>query len=273
MNNNQEKIKELICNEYSRYTVEKYINKYGSKRFNEVKDIFAPVAADLIIQNCLNFQTLDEWEESKHPRKENGQFGSGGSSSTQNKKSNTIAGVKKGLPMSFKKADGGRVNPNVNKGGGYLINCQLCVAAFEARLRGYNIKAKPFDSKNPYMLQLGYEPNLAYIDKKTGKSPEFIPTNANNVEECEQWLKDNIKRNERYAIGYQKIETGGFHIIEVRKKINGDLEFYDPNSGEFFGKEKLKEMNFNSKKNLSPEVFRTDDKELNTELLNNIFKD
>ncbi len=64
------------------------------------------------------------------------------------KSDKTIAGVKKGKPMSYKQANEGRVNPNYNKSDEYKLNCQCCVAVFEARLRGYDIETLPFDEKN-----------------------------------------------------------------------------------------------------------------------------
>lgn len=44
--------------------------------------------------------------------------------------------------MSFKQANGGKVNPKyTGKRDGYSGNCQTCVAVFEARLRGYDMQA------------------------------------------------------------------------------------------------------------------------------------
>ncbi len=115
MNYNKDKIKELICNEYARYTIEKYINKYSLNRFNAVKSIFAPVAADLIIQNYLDPKTFDEWEESKHPRKKNGQFGEGGESSKRKKTSERQNRVKKRPrnPVKLPKEDAGVIHHNI----------------------------------------------------------------------------------------------------------------------------------------------------------------
>ena len=48
----------------------------------------------------------------------------------------TLAGAKQGNPMSREEANQGKVNPNVDQGGGYHTNCQSCVVAYEARLRG-----------------------------------------------------------------------------------------------------------------------------------------
>ena len=61
--------------------------------------------------------------------------------------------------MSFKKANEGRVNPNYSPQNlGYAMNCQTSVATFEARLRGYDIEALPFDANNKKNDRVGHEP-------------------------------------------------------------------------------------------------------------------
>lgn len=67
---NRDKISLIICEEYAKFVVEEYIKKYGIKRLNEIKHIFANIASEMIIKNCLNAQTFDEWEENKHPEKQ-----------------------------------------------------------------------------------------------------------------------------------------------------------------------------------------------------------
>ena len=76
------------------------------------------------------------------------------------------------------------VNPNsifwgdksdVSFGGklfGYTTNCQTCVVAFKARMRGYDVRALP-NNRNPYITDLSYRTNLAYVDKN-GNTPSYI---------------------------------------------------------------------------------------------------
>ena len=45
----------------------------------------------------------------------------------------TIAGVKRGQPMTHEQADQGNANPRYNEGREYRVNCQSCVVAYEAR--------------------------------------------------------------------------------------------------------------------------------------------
>jgi hypothetical protein len=73
------KIKNIVCYEYSKFIVEKYIEKYGIKRFYQVKHIFAEIVVKVFLNRFKNL-TFDQWKEEDHPRKENGQFGKGNGS-------------------------------------------------------------------------------------------------------------------------------------------------------------------------------------------------
>lgn len=196
----------------------------------------------------------------------------GKQSKTNNSK--PIAGIKKGKPMSFRQANGGKVNPKyTGKRDGYSGNCQTCVAVFEARLRGYDMQAIPFDKANIYMNALGYQPTLAYIDKKTGRTPNMLQGDVKRPSECEEWLKNRIKIGQRFAFIFKPLNSGGGHIIEVSKNILGQLKFYDPQSGENFNKDLLKEINYRPEnRGDAPLIFRVDDKELNTDFLDRMYK-
>ena len=49
------------------------------------------------------------------------------------------------FPNTGKPLDIAGTNPNYKKGKEWQINCQRCVPAYEARLRGYDVTAKPCD--------------------------------------------------------------------------------------------------------------------------------
>lgn len=69
-------------------------------------------------KNSTNFFNVDEWEESKHPRKENGQFGEGGNSS-ENKKS--FQNIKESLGEEIKGVKGQEaINALVEKQSGHV---------------------------------------------------------------------------------------------------------------------------------------------------------
>ena len=111
-----------------------------------------------------------------------------------------IAGVKRGEPMSFEEAGVG-VNPHYNKGGGYHRNCQVCVAVFEARMRGYNIEALPLDENNEVMMELRHDPSLAFIDRNTNSFPKVLENPfVHNYEGMISWFNDIIKSDEWYGL-------------------------------------------------------------------------
>nr|DAG43207.1 MAG TPA: Minor capsid component [Caudoviricetes sp.] len=196
----------------------------------------------------------------------------GKQSKTNNSK--PIAGIKKGKPMFFKQANGGKVNPKyTGKRDGYSGNCQTCVAVFEARLRGYDMQAIPYTPLNPYMEALGHKPTFAYIDKKNNRIPDMLYSDIKRPSECEEWLKDRVKQGQRFAFIFKPMYSSNGHIIEVSKNILGQLKFYDPQSGKHFNKDLLKEINYRPENNGdTPLIFRVDDKELNTDFLNRMYK-
>ena len=187
----------------------------------------------------------------------------------------SIAGVKQGKPMSYRKANGGRVNPNFKKGGGYEYNCQTCVAVFEARLRGYDIEAVPYTKGNTAMENLGRKPWTAY-KTRSGDYPKQITVKVTNKESCEKWLKANIKPGQRYAFGYENYSTDTGHVLEVKKGLFNSLQFYDPQSGKHLtAKEALKNVCFRKilpqgRYRFYPIVFRVDNTQINEELISEI---
>ncbi len=193
----------------------------------------------------------------------------------------TIAGVERGEPMSFEDAGKG-VNPNYNHQirNDYTTNCQSSVAVFEARLRGYDIETKISESfeESEIKEKLKENPNIAYIDPKTGKIPYFTTLKVKNDEECEQWLNNNIKQGERYAFSFKSIynnDAGSGHILEVMKDDKDNLKFYDPQINKTYEREVVKIIKFKfglNEINYFPHILRVDNKELNIKVLNQISK-
>lgn len=143
-----------------------------------------------------------------------------------------IAGVKQGKPMTFKEADGGAPNPNFKKdvafGGnlwGYTTNCQTCVVALEARMRGFDVRALP-NNRNPYIKDLSHRTNLAYVDAN-GKNPEYKRPKSG---ERKLSFIERTVQNGRYTLEFDNITGGDGHIISVFRE-NGKLKMYDPQSG------------------------------------------
>lgn len=165
-----------------------------------------------------------------------------------------IAGVKCGEPMSLKEADGGKPNPKyaVTKNNAYRDNCQSCVLAFEARLRGYDVCAKAYDEHNYEMRNLARFPNRAYINQNGEYTKCMtLPKGVNPIEA----LKKQTSENRRYNVIVQ-VSKEMNHIITLFKK-NGRLVFYDPQSNQKMGEDIFKKQ-YLREPNKKIEVFRVD---------------
>ncbi|MGI5070523.1 hypothetical protein HRO26_05185 [Treponema pectinovorum] len=132
--------------------------------------------------------------------------------------------------MNFRQADGGSPNPNYKKGGGYAKNCQTCVVAYELRRRGYNVEALP-NYKGSMLDVLSYRTNIAWVNRETGKNPDYIKPEGNTLNKVFEWLRNNLKPNNRYTIEWQWTAKSSGHIIHCFKNKNNKVSFYDPQKG------------------------------------------
>lgn len=116
----------------------------------------------------------------------------------------------------------------------------------------------------------------AWLDTKTGKKCEYKKINVSNAKKLYDYFEKNIKRNERYIFVFQP-HYGSGHVVQVSKKLNGSIRFYDPQNGESYDENYLKSVRYRLNfKNISigesPKILRIDDKELNIEMLNEIIE-
>lgn len=200
----------------------------------------------------------------------------------------TISGVERGEPMSREEANGGNANPNYDQGGGYRTNCQTCVVAYEARLRGFDVQAKPND-RTGKTAELSRNTNDAWIDPATGKAVEQfkysknqgaeIPTTA---KQCRKWLNDNVKDGARYTFSFGWKGRGNTgHIISVDKDSKGHLRLYDPQNGKtmqgkdvdvLLGRIRYTRTVAGIKFKTSPNLLRVDNKQFNPKYINSILE-
>lgn len=208
----------------------------------------------------------------------------GGSSAATPKKDKlnpeTLAGVKRGKPMSFEEADYGTTNPKYYEGGGYLINCQTCVIANEARRRGYDVTARPKDTQEAGMIARNQR--LAWIDPKTGSNPEYMEgcREVRTAKQAKKYLENNLKVGERYTLGHSwKGRSRSGHIICAYKDDNGNVRLFDPQDGEqmsgsevdaYLNRLKYKAKVYNTPVQLGIRVLRVDDKAFNTNYVDKI---
>lgn len=132
----------------------------------------------------------------------------------------SIAGVRKGNPMTFEEADSGRVNPffgdNVV---GYKTNCQTCVATYVARRLGYDVRALPnLNNKNIY--KLSHNTALAFVDKN-GQEPIKRAVGGKTG------IHRHTEPDRLYSLEFAwKGERTG-HIV-ICEKVDNEVKLYDP---------------------------------------------
>lgn len=150
----------------------------------------------------------------------------------------TIAGVKRGSPMTHQQADEGRGNPHYEESREYRINCQSCVVAYEARLRGYDVEAVARTKKIPEQENLARKCESAWIDPATGEAPKVLTNDPKirTAKQAQKWLEQNVEPGGRYEFSHGWKGTNGRngHIVTVSRDSSGSLRIFDPQSGKTY---------------------------------------
>ena len=194
----------------------------------------------------------------------------------------TVAGAKRGKPMTFEQADGGRANPHFDKNNyAYSHNCQCSVVAHEARMRGYDVQAAP-RNRNDKTQQLAEHPSWAWIDPKTAKKCELTQINAKNPAELKEWLTNNVQKGARYQFVYTWVDNKDSKILHghttiLEKNKDNQLQIYDPQTNRMYVENrfntKIKNIAYSYPKyNAKPRILRIDDKKLNPYFMNDVLK-
>ena len=143
-----------------------------------------------------------------------------------------LGGAPKGKPVSVSEAVGltnkPNTNPNFLKGLSYRENCQTCVVAMEARIRGYDLQATPLSEINN---RLASDTSLAWINPKTGEFADYISlgkgTSSKNLIKR---ILDNTENGARYTIEWGWGRSRDGHIISLFRE-NDKIKLVDPQSG------------------------------------------
>lgn len=193
---------------------------------------------------------------------------------------NEISGVKKSRNMTFDDADGGRVNPYYKNGGksNYEENCQSCVVAFEARLRGYDVEASKV-TKLTDTLSWGVK--NAWINPETGDVPnDIVPQDFDrfkgkpyNPKKYIDFLNAEIEEGNRYNMSFtwKSSRSRKGHVVSIFKDKEG-IKIYDPQSGKiekdlttYFKEVKFISNSLGIKSNEIPRLYRVDNLSFNPE--------
>ncbi len=193
-----------------------------------------------------------------------------------------IGDAERGDPMTRAKANGNNVNPNYFLEPGYRTNCQSCVVAFEARLRGYDVQTKA-NTRGSKLDELSRATNKAWIDPKTGKHPDYIrDESVTTPKKCRDWLEQTIEPGKRYTFQNSWKGRGrSGHIISADRDEDGNLRLYDPQNGKtmkgddinaYLSKCKYTTSFYGHKVSVAPRVLRVDNMQLNPEFTDSIME-
>lgn len=136
-------------------------------------------------------------------------------------------GWKRGKPMSFKEADGGKSNVFRDD-----ENCAACVLVHELRLRGFDVTSLAYDHKSGSVsMLLSDDTRQAWLTSK-GKKPEFTALIGGSEKEIISKIEKQTQVvGSRYHIGWDVSKNMG-HIVTVERTERG-LIFYDPQRNDF----------------------------------------
>lgn len=144
----------------------------------------------------------------------------------------SLLGVKSPKPMTFLEANEGRGNASWGKGFEYSENCQIAVAVHEARLRGLNVTSLGYDkSITSVSHRLGERFQDIWEHPKTHKTPTPNVVREKSFDTMLGKLEASTKSVGRYHVGIN-MRNGG-HVITAERLSNGQMIFYDAQSGDF----------------------------------------
>ena len=154
--------------------------------------------------------------------------------------------VVQGKIMNFTEADGGLANPEFSTenatGLGFKHNCQTCTVAYELRRRGFNVEAmaNPVIKGLKRMRELNrflVRQNMEWQDRwqtSDGKRAEYEWSKnamlADTSEARLAFINGKITEVGRYEV-YCGWKGGSAHVFIVEKTADGDLIWFDPQSG------------------------------------------
>lgn len=151
-------------------------------------------------------------------------------------------GMHKAAAMNHDDANELKGNPNFTLGGGYHINCQSCVVAYEMRRRGYDVEANQNTRRKgniPY--ELSYTTEKAWLDdngnvpkkqRAGGRYVDGYKTKSKTFKVMMSEFEDMTSTPGRYHIdfGWKSSRNSG-HIITMERFKDGTMRVYDPQCG------------------------------------------
>lgn len=154
--------------------------------------------------------------------------------------------VIQGKIMNVTEADGGRCNPNFTlpdaRDKGYMHNCQTCTMSYELRRRGFDIEAMPNPVRRGYkkmreMDKFYSDNSVKWNDRyltSDGKRAEYAWSRAASITSTDSaklaYINGQTTAQGRYEV-YCAWKVGGAHVFIVERTKDGNLLWFDPQTG------------------------------------------
>lgn len=150
-------------------------------------------------------------------------------------------GMHKAAAMNHDDANELKGDPNFTLGGGYHINCQSCVVAYEMRRRGYDVEANQNTKRKgniPY--ELSYTTEKAWLDdngnvpkkqRAGGRYVDGYKIKNKTFKVMMSEFEDMTSTPGRYHINFGWKNRRSGHIITMERFKDGTMRIYDPQCG------------------------------------------
>lgn len=192
------------------------------------------------------FDSYAEYEAAMRYNREHAHF------TPEIRKNNTelskLLPVIQGKIMNITEADGGRSNPNFTlpdaEDLGYHHNCQTCTMSYELRRRGFDVEAIPnpllagYTNRRDFAKFCGGK-GLTWTDRfltADGKRVEYKMSESVGIESTDSaklaYINGCATEQGRYEVycGW-KGKRGGAHVFIIERTKDGDLLWFDPQTG------------------------------------------
>lgn len=152
--------------------------------------------------------------------------------------------VMQGKIMNFTEADGGKANPNYTladaREKGFHHNCQTCTLAYELRRRGFMVEAasnpvlggyKNYRDFSKFCSKNGVQFTDRFLENDGTSAKYAWSAGTKNTEAAKlKFIEEKTAENGRYEV-YCAWKTGSAHVFIVERQKDGNLLWFDPQSG------------------------------------------
>lgn len=229
------------------------------------------------------YESHDDYEAAMRYNKKNAGFSA--DISRNNRELSDALPVMQGKIMNFTEADGERCNPKYSLSEaldlGYKHNCQTCTMAYELRRRGFNIEAsgnpvlkgyKQYRAFSKFCSDNGVKWNDRYLTSD-GKRADYVYSRGiRDTDDTKlKFIEDKTSEQGRYEV-YCGWKRGGAHVFIVEKQKDGNLLWYDPQTGRRGDASNFKEDYVKNMDANKIGVLRIDDKLINPKFATRLLK-